>query len=329
MNKVLAAVLSLVLCFALSTNVWAGSDSVTVKSVDGYTIKVYAPSDSYLPPDDPAWEDQDKAELTWVHGSWPALEDAKWISSSFYVEDPVEDSWRWFHHEFTIPCTAYNVDEVVDLSATSDNAEEVYFNGAYVGSDGEVQGPFVDDREWSTIIDYPIYPQPGTNALDFIVRNYGMTQGTPTSNPTGLIYKATINYEIPDVAWLPPVTHQPFTLKNGTTLPLKLQLIQQDGALIMERKDVVLELWEGECGSIGGARIASWELGAGVENLRFDEYEYYYIANFKTKDFDNLGEDFYHTVVRDGCDGSFIIREACIQFEISSAKGTNRGNSKK
>jgi hypothetical protein len=83
------------------------------------------------------------------------------------------------------------------MSATSDNAEAFYFNGTYVGSDGEVDGTFQDDHEWSTILSYTIDPQPGLNTLDFIVRNYLKEGGTTESNPTGLLYKATITYDVP------------------------------------------------------------------------------------------------------------------------------------
>jgi len=327
MKKVLAAVLSLAVCFVLSTSVWAGSGSVTVNS--DTAVDVYGPLSGYADLGDEAWGTSVQAVAAWVHPAWLNYVDldGMWISTSEDVVDPANDSWRWFHHEFPIPCSAYNVD-VADVQATSDNAEEFYFNGEFIGSYGEVQGSFVDDMEWADVTNYPVYPEPGINTLDFIVRNYFLNTENPKDNPTGLIYSLTINYEIPEVEWLPPVTHEPFTLKDGTTLPLKFQLFEQDGTLITERKNVILELYGGECydDTLNGM-VASWELGEGVENLRFDEYEYYYIANFKTKDFENLPGKVY-AVVRDGCDTNSIL-DACMPFEISSEKGTNRGNNKK
>ena len=214
----------------------------------------------------------------------------------------------------------------MQLAATSDNAEEVYFNGILVGSDGEVQGAFVDNSEWNTIVNYTISPVPGLNTLDFIVRNYAGSN-SPTGNPTGLIYKAMINYEIPDVVWQPPVTNEGFVLKNGTTLPLKFKLYQQDGTLITEEKSVIVEVYYKAPGATMPTLVTSWELGPGVDNLRFDPYEYYYIANVKTKEL-GLADGVYYAVVFDGCADSLQL-EKPIEFKVSSEQPANRSNKTK
>jgi hypothetical protein len=181
--------------------------TTTVVSEPG--VGVYGPLGVYAGLDDAAWGISSSALATWVHSSWPSIEGATWISTAYYVEDVVNDSWMWFHDEITIP--GYPSSGMV--LATADNAEEFYLNGTFVGSDGEVQVDYYDDAEWGTIIQYSIAPKPGVNTLDFIVRNYAAyypdkngtyTGGEPPDpklNPVGLIYKAEVNYYEEETAW--------------------------------------------------------------------------------------------------------------------------------
>jgi hypothetical protein len=163
-------------------------------------VDVYGPMDQYYVLNDTNWTGPNPAVATWVHGSWPSIAGATWISTAYYTEDPVNDSWRWFHDEITLPEKGYYISGSVVL-ATSDNAEEAYHNETMIGSDGEVQGPFIDNLECGTIVEYPFNPQPGVNTLDFIVRNYYQAGGSATSNPTGLIYKASATYYPEETAW--------------------------------------------------------------------------------------------------------------------------------
>ena len=166
-------------------------------------IDVYGPLDSYVGLGDPLWLSPILAVATWVHPSWPSIPDAIWISTSYLIGEEggsiPASSWRWFCDVITLPEKGHYISGTVVL-ATSDNAEEVYFNGELVGSDGEVQGPSSDNHEWSTVLPYSIIPQPGLNTLDFIVRNYAGST-SPTGNPTGLIYKVSVTYYPEESAW--------------------------------------------------------------------------------------------------------------------------------
>jgi hypothetical protein len=165
----------------------------------GPGIDVYGPLTSYAPVGDAAWGTTPGSSVdTWTHPSWPTITGASWISNSYYIEEPIAAStWRWFNHEFTVP--GYPLSGTIEV--TADNAEDVYLNGILVGSDGEIQDPWADNHEWNTIIPYDIYPLEGLNDLDIIVRNYPGSS-SPTSNPTGLIYKVIINYlEKGETAW--------------------------------------------------------------------------------------------------------------------------------
>lgn len=167
-------------------------------------VDVFGPKEQYYALDDPTWGISKPAVETSVHPSWPSAgdlhPDAKWISTAYYVENPVDDSWRKFHSEIELPEKGYYLTGSIVL-ATADNAEEVYFNDVLVGSDGEVQGPFDDDYEWSTIVGYPVEPIPGVNNLDFIVRNYYQAGGVPESNPSGLVYAACFEAYQEETAW--------------------------------------------------------------------------------------------------------------------------------
>ena len=136
-------------------------------------ITAYGPLDHYEGVAG-AWGTDGSAVAAWVHPSWPSLAGATWVSTAEYVENPDPDSWRRFSGSFDIPGIPLTGSAAV---ATSDNAEEFYVNGALVGSDGEVQGPFADDQEWNTLLTYPFTPVTSADAYDFIVRNVRLAWG--------------------------------------------------------------------------------------------------------------------------------------------------------
>jgi hypothetical protein len=191
MKKLFA--LTVVACLAFSTTVYAGSAILT--SGAG-SATVYGPLNEYKPVGDSAWGTGIGAVETWVHGLWPTITDAKWISNTEYIADTSVSTWRLFEIPFTIPPGAYNI--TASAQITADNAEEVYLNGTLKGSEGEIQGPFTANYYWNTIISYNLGPDflEGENTISIIVRNYG-AGGLPTDNPTGLIYKITIAYDEP------------------------------------------------------------------------------------------------------------------------------------
>jgi hypothetical protein len=156
---------------------------------------------------------------TWIHSSWPTITGAQWISSAYLVEDPDNNSWRLFTRNFAIPSNALNITGSL-MMMTADNAEEVYLNSTFVGSDGEVYGPFIDNQEWNTIESFSgLNLLPGTNILKVMVRNYAWSGGV-YANPTGLIYKMDYKYQIverelqTETAW---GTGTPFSGKNWAT----------------------------------------------------------------------------------------------------------------
>jgi hypothetical protein len=169
------------------------------------TATVYGPIYGAVPLNDGSWGTGKPAPETWVHPNWATVPGANWISSysDEYPEDwasdaYVPDSWRWFHHEFSVPGPV----KEATLVANADNAEEIYVNSYLVATDGEVQDTIVPSDEWGYVEDVGYVDiQEGINALDFIVRNYPATSAGQR-NPTALAYKAEIiYYEGGDTAW--------------------------------------------------------------------------------------------------------------------------------
>jgi len=157
------------------------------------------------------------AVLTWVHPSWPAITGAQWISSANLTEDPDVNSWRLFTRNIVIPSNAVNITGTITMM-TADNAEEVYLNSIFIGSDGEVYGPFHDDQEWNTIETFSgLNLLPDTNTLEVMVRNFAWPGGV-YANPTGLIYKMDYEYQLltylTETAW---AAGEDFTGKNWAT----------------------------------------------------------------------------------------------------------------
>lgn len=80
------------------------------------------------------------------------------------------------------------------------------------------------------------------------------------------------------VEWLPPVTRDEFTLLDGTTLPLRFELVDTHGAVVLDVQDVYLTVTDET-----GAMMEIWELGGDHDSLRFHEATGVYGANLHTR----------------------------------------------
>jgi len=127
----------------------------------------------------------------WIstHSSWPGGTANTEGSSSL-------DQWRLFQENFTLPAAA--VISSANLSYAVDNAADVYLNGNVtpLSSTNDTYGavPGGLPQNFGTVFTAPFVPIAGSNSLDFVVRNWG---GDATLNPTGLLYKAVVNYCMP------------------------------------------------------------------------------------------------------------------------------------
>ena len=181
-------------------------DSWTVTAVsEPGGADVYGPLDAYAPLGDVAWGSPVPAVATWLHPLWPTVPGATWISNTYFIEGIIApDTWRLFTDTITIPAPLeeYELQAATVMMATADNAEAVYLNGTFIGSDGVLEGPYVDEFEWGTVLPYDVTTElvGGDNELSFIVRNY-VGGALPTSNPTGLIYSFEADYLREESGW--------------------------------------------------------------------------------------------------------------------------------
>ena len=130
---------------------------------------------------------------------------ATWPGGAGNTEGSAQnDQWRLFQENFSLPAGA--VVSSANIWYAADNAAAVYLNGSATavsttnGSTTEdVYGPTPasDPSNFSQVFTSSFTPTVGTpNTLDFVLRNFTAPSG---SNPTGLLYKAVINYCVPVV----------------------------------------------------------------------------------------------------------------------------------
>jgi hypothetical protein len=278
---------------------------------------------------DPAWLDPSSTEPFNEAG-------AEWISINGNGKGPdnaLSDGSRGvylYRKTFQVPATAYNISG--DVALASDNYGWLYLNGE------EVLAPLNIGQNQTVIKNFtptPSMAEIPVDKIDKLVCNNVLAAevqngcgncasgGSNIANGvTGVIYSLKLNYELPDVVWQPPVTNSNFSLKNGSTLPLKFNLYTQDGALITSMQEISLAIHKGKYVEPLGDIVAGWILGKSVKYLRFDKGGGQYIANFQTNKM-GLEDGWYTAVVHDGCTKEAL---GYIEFELSSQKNSNRGN---
>jgi hypothetical protein len=195
-------VVSLVLLFSLVFvgAVLAQGNSVTI--VSDTEVMVYGPRAEYLPVGDSAWGTSMPAVPTWVHPVWTDwtmgsdFTGATWISTSYLIGQDggsiADDSWRWFTKTTDFCTGAYNISGTMEVQA--DNAVEVYGNGEWLVTINDVQLNSLNSINFHEVAF--AYDQADALTLDFIVRNYAGVN-FPEGNPTGLIFKADVDYDCP------------------------------------------------------------------------------------------------------------------------------------
>jgi hypothetical protein len=107
------------------------------------------------------------------------------------------NQWRLYQDEFTVPANATGT--TLNVWYTGDDATALYHNGTFAdmtGVDDDVFGtvPTTTPGHFTSVFHKVLTPGVGTNTVSFVVRNWG-TDGT--SNPTGLLYRAVVQYCVP------------------------------------------------------------------------------------------------------------------------------------
>ncbi len=161
--------------------------------------------------------------FAWVHPSWnsnlsiPLYNDAEWIwedgpvspqEGRVYVDSPIMGDIIEFMRGFMVEGTPVSG----SLAITTDNGYEFGVNGTTVGSaqlsgdwrTSDLTQPFCDRDNWQSVEVWDITPYlaEGANTLAITgVNEYmgpldGDANGTPTSNPGGLIYKMCVDSDV-------------------------------------------------------------------------------------------------------------------------------------
>ena len=132
----------------------------------------------------------------WVstHTSWPG-------GTGNTEGSTTANQFRLFEDSFSIPAGATY--RSAKIYYTADNATSIYLNGntTALTSTSDVYGDpsSTTTQNYANVFSKTFTPDVGTSTLDFVVRNWaGENEGT--ANPTGLLYKATVHYCIPNVA---------------------------------------------------------------------------------------------------------------------------------
>ncbi len=251
---------------------------------------------------------------------------AEWISISKDGKGPdVEQSdgsrgVYLYRKTFQVPATAYNIYGEVGIAA--DNYGWLYLNGEEVLAPRDLTE---NDKNFEAPASAGII---GIEQVDKLVCNNvlaaevqngcGNCGGTSSvkNGVTGVVFSMVLDYELPDVVWRPPVSNSNFSLKNGSTLPLKFRLFTQEGLLIKSALDIYLAVHEGGFVEPLGNVVAGWVLGRGVNSLRFAKGAGQYIANFQTNK-KKLQNGLYTAVVHDLCTDEAL---GYIEFQLSSQK---------
>ena len=153
------------------------------------------------------WLDANPVSYT---GYWTAIDGAQWVSTTTEnagVETANEgDTWRLFKEDFNIPADATSISGTIEIAG--DNAYEVYLNGHLVDTTALFnpsapvygswpgsgsQAPFTSIASFILPFNYFVT---GANTLMFVVRNW---DNNGSDNPSGLIYKATLDYDVPSI----------------------------------------------------------------------------------------------------------------------------------
>jgi hypothetical protein len=345
MKKILTSVLVIAVWMIVPLTLWAVEVTRDVVSNKNTKVFYYGPGGNTYPvaPTVVAtgWNsnpDFDDSGLDWVEASlYPNgaylnpdelaspfyLTGAEWISYSNTgygpaVSVPEERREVYLYRKtFKVPSVAYNVSG--DVAIASDNYGWLYLNGVQVL---EPRDPSKTGRNFESPPSTATIPAKllaCSNVLAAEVQDgCGDCGGSTQANgPTGTIFSLTLNYDLPDVDWRPPLTNSGIR-KNGSTLPLKFRFNTKNGKLIKKMQYVYLAVHEGgftETEPLGDT-VAKWTLGTSVRHLRFSKGDGQYIANFQTQKLD-LDDGPYTAVVHDGCTGQVL---GTIPFELVGKK---------
>ena len=122
------------------------------------------------------------------HPDWTvSIPGATWIWSSYLVEDSTVDDVKTFEKRFNIATTS-TVDSAI-LTMAADNSYTVSVNDIQIGEDST---EFNYREESKDVYNVTSYINNDANRISFTVKNWGIQNSTPQTNPAGLLYKLSV-----------------------------------------------------------------------------------------------------------------------------------------
>lgn len=140
------------------------------------------------------------AVFAWTHTAWTAEEDpildaagAEWIweDNPTKQADTTTDTSYTFEKTFEWWGPIVNTD--LYMAVGSDNSVKVYLNNVLIGENTGEYGYREGSMLHIPAANITANINQGTNTLEFIVKNWAMSNGTPYNNPAGLVYKFSID----------------------------------------------------------------------------------------------------------------------------------------
>lgn len=119
--------------------------------------------------------------------AWTAIipAGAQWIWSTPTVQHPTQDETFSFIKKFTVSGIASSS----SLVLAADNNYSVSLNGHLIGSNDQ---EFNYKNDATYVVD-PAYFYNGMNTLIFTIKNIGLENATPQSNPAGVVYSLSVS----------------------------------------------------------------------------------------------------------------------------------------
>jgi len=123
-----------------------------------------------------------------VNGGWTAsIAGAEWVWSEADVTDATIDVIKVFTKTFTI----MDAPSDIELTVAADNSYKVKVNGDELFADATEFNYQAAGQDSYTIPAAELVT--GSNTISFEVKNWGLADSTPQTNPAGLMYKFTVN----------------------------------------------------------------------------------------------------------------------------------------
>ncbi len=165
--------------------------------------------------------------LSFIHTGWSSISGANWIWNVDGVSNPTQDEFVNFAKSFTIPGTPLSavLEVLVDNSYSGSLNTFTTIGDSTENNFGAIDTYNIPDTDLIN----------GTNILSFSVKNWALAGSTPQTNPAGLAYKLTVNYEE-----CTPVDEEPEPEAPVNNVPVIV--LNGDASIILNVGDAYSEL---------------------------------------------------------------------------------------